>query len=236
MTKSVSMVQLSKDLPDFKGLLGVPDQENAPGLLIIQEIFGINHVMQGLVAHYTSLGYLTLCPDLFWRFRPGIVLDDRIAEDWKEASHYYQHFSVDQGIDDLKLGLNYLRNHESCTGKVGSVGFCLGGRLAFLMATRSDVDCSVSYYGVALDQSLNEASRIKKPLLCHLAELDQFVPAHVQQEILKTFEGSPLVTCLQHKGVDHAFARKDGNHYNQRVAEQADQQSETFLRSYLIQG
>ncbi|MBP9877395.1 MAG: dienelactone hydrolase family protein [Alphaproteobacteria bacterium] len=233
MTKSISMVQLSKDFPDFKGLLGVPDQENAPGLLIIQEIFGINHVMHELVEHYTSLGYLTLCPDLFWRFQPGIVLDDRIAEDWKEASHYYQHFSVDQGIEDLKIGLNYLKNHDSCSGKVGSVGFCLGGRLAFLMSTRSDVDCSVSYYGVALDQNLNEASQIKNPLLCHLAELDQFVPAVVQTQILKCFAGSRLVTCLQYKGMDHAFARKGGSHYNQQEAERANQITQTFLQTHL---
>ncbi len=233
MTKSISMVQLSKDLPNFRGLLGVPDQEKAPGLLIIQEIFGINHVMHELVEHYTSRGYLTLCPDLFWRFQPGIILDDRIAEDWKEASHYYQHFSVDQGIEDLKVGLNYLRKHDSCTGKVGSVGFCLGGRLAFLMSTRSNVDCSVSYYGVALDQNLNEASQIKNPLLCHLAELDQFVPAVVQRQILERFEGSPLVTCLQYKGVDHAFARKGGNHYNQQEAERANQITQTFLETHL---
>lgn len=233
MTISLSMVQLSKDLPTFQGLLGIPEQKKAPGLLIIQEIFGINHVMQDLVKHYTSLGYLTLCPDLFWRFKPGIILDDRIPSDWKEASHYYQNFSIDQGIADLTLGLSYLRQHDHCSGKVGSVGFCLGGRLAFLMATRSDADCQVSYYGVELDQHLGEIGHIHKPLLCHLAELDQFFPKSSQQKVMTALADSPLVTCIQHMGVDHAFARKGGNHYDPEEAAIANRQTEEFLKKHL---
>lgn len=225
-------VQLAEN-EDYKGLLGIPDQTPAGGLIIIQEIFGINHVMQELVERYTSLGFLTLCPDLFWRFEPGIVLDDRKEEDWAQASKYYQAFSEDQGIHDLKLALSYLKTHELCTGKVGTMGFCLGGKLAYLMATRSNADCNVSYYGVGIQNNLDESASIKSPILCHLAEKDGFVPSAAQTEIMGHFEDNDLVTTHQYPRVDHAFARVGGANYSEQAANEANQRSLDFLRANL---
>jgi carboxymethylenebutenolidase len=226
-------VQLAEN-DDYKGLLGIPDQTPVGGLIIIQEIFGINHVMQELVERYTSLGFLTLCPDLFWRFEPGILLDDRKEEDWAQASKYYQAFSEDQGIHDLKLALSFLKTHALCTGKVGTMGFCLGGKLAYLMATRSNADCNVSYYGVGIQNNLNESGSIQNPLLCHLAEKDSFVPIEAQAQIIDHFKDSDLVTIHQYAGVDHAFARMGGANYNEAAAAQANQRSLDFLRSNLV--
>jgi carboxymethylenebutenolidase len=126
-----------------------------------------------------------------------------------------------------------LRSHPACTGKVGSVGYCLGGKLAYLMATRSDVDCSVGYYGVGIQDLLGEAKNIRKPLALHVAEKDQFVPPPAQESIKQAVKGNPLVTIYTYPGVDHAFARVGGAHYEAAAANLANTRTAEFLRLHL---
>jgi len=126
-----------------------------------------------------------------------------------------------------------LRSHPACTGKVGSVGYCLGGKLAYLMATRSDVDCSVGYYGVGIQDLLGEAKNIRKPLALHVAEKDQFVPPPAQHAIKQALEANPLVTLYSYPGADHAFARMGGAHYEAAAATLANSRTSQFLRHHL---
>src|SRR5207237_4381638 len=127
-----------------------------------------------------------LCPDLFWRQQPGVQLTDRTDADWQRAFQLYKGFDEAEGVNDLILALIHLRNVPGCTGKVGTIGYCLGGKLAYLMAARSDADCNVGYYGVGIQDMLEEVPGIKKPLLLHVAENDKFVPVAAQKNILKT--------------------------------------------------
>ena len=120
---------------------------------------------------------------------------------------------------DLKAGLAHLRAHGDCNGKVGSVGYCLGGKMAFLMATRSDADCNVSYYGVGLNELLGEADNISHPTLLHVAAKDQFVPPEAQAAIASGLSGHPQVTLQVYGEQDHAFARVGGEHYDKAAAE-----------------
>lgn len=120
-----------------------------------------------------------------------------------------------------------------CTGKVGSVGYCLGGKLAYLMATRSDTDCSVGYYGVGIEGALGEAANLRKPLLLHIAEKDQFVPPEAQAQVKEALGDNPLVTLHSYPGVDHAFARVGGEHYDQAGAELANRRAAEFLSRHL---
>ena len=113
------------------------------------------------------------------------------------------------------------------------MGYCLGGKLAYLMATRSDADACVSYYGVAIEKALKEAGNIKAPLLMHMAEKDQFVPREAQAEIRSTLMGNPWVTIHSYPGMDHAFCRVGGEHYDKANADQANQRSADFLKTHL---
>ncbi len=218
---------------NFNAYLAEPANRQGPGVLVIQEIFGINTVMRGICDDLARQGYFALCPDLFWRIESGLMLDDRIEPDLQRAFELFGQFDLDKGVEDLKASLAALRGLPGASGKAGAVGYCLGGRLAYLMATRSDVDCSTGFYGVYLQNHLDEASNIHKPLLLHCATEDKFVPKDAQAKIAEGLKGYPLVTRHDYVGQDHAFARIGGEHYDKAAADLANQRTSDFFKQHL---
>jgi carboxymethylenebutenolidase len=229
------MPDITIEGPDgsFGAYLAIPAKTPAPGLVVAQEIFGVNQVMRDVCDWLASEGYLACCPDIFWRIEPGIQLTDKTEAEWARAFELFGLFDVEKGIEDLKATLAHLRGRAECTGKVGSIGYCLGGKLAFLMATRSDADCNVSYYGVGLDELLGEADNITKPLMLHIASEDQFVPPEAQAAIKARLAGHPQVVIHVHEGRNHAFARPGGEHYHKEAADFANGCSLAHLKEYL---
>jgi carboxymethylenebutenolidase len=217
----------------FSAYLATPKSGKGPGIVLIQEIFGVNKVMRDLADGYAAQGYTVMCPDLFWRQEPGIQITDKTEAEWKRAFALFQGFNVDKGLDDLKATLAALRKHQASSGKVGSLGYCLGGKLAYLMATRSDSDCNVGYYPVGVVDNLGEAKNIKKPLLLHVAEKDQFVPPDQQAKVRDGLKGNTLIAIHTYPGLDHAFARVGGQHYDKKGADTANQRTAEFLKKNL---
>jgi carboxymethylenebutenolidase len=217
----------------FSAYLATPKSGKGAGILLIQEIFGVNKVMRDLADGFAAQGYTVMCPDLFWRQEPGIDITDQSEAEWKKAFALYQGFSVEKGVDDLKATLAALRKHSACTGKVGSVGYCLGGKLAYLMATRSDADANVGYYGVGIQDSLGEAKNIKKSLTLHIAGKDQFVPPEAQAKIKQGLQTNPMVTLYSYPEQDHAFARVGGQHYDKAAADLANKRTADFFKQHL---
>jgi carboxymethylenebutenolidase len=217
----------------FSAYLATPKSGKGPGILVIQEIFGINKVMRDTADAFAANGYVAMCPDLFWRQEPGVQLTDKSEAEWKRAFQLMQGFDQAKGVEDMKATVSALRKHAACTGKVGSVGYCLGGRLAYMMATRSDTDANVGYYAVNLPDILGEAKNIQKPLLLHIAEKDQFVPPEAQAKVKGALNGNKLVTIYSYPGADHAFARIGGQHYDKKSADQANQRTAEFLKKNL---
>jgi len=223
----------AKDGGSFEGYLASPGSARGPGIVVIQEIFGINQVMRDIADGLASRGFYALVPDLFWRIKPGIELTDQSEADMKEAFGLFQKFDVDKGVDDVQAAINVLRSHKGVTGKVGTLGYCLGGKLAYLSATRTDSDASVGYYGIGIEGLLNEASKIKKPLLLHIAEGDDYVPPPAQEQIKDALKPDPHVTVHSYPNVGHAFARIGGKHYDKAIADLANVRSATFFRQHL---
>src|SRR4030088_3830123 len=147
----------------FKGYLTIPASGSGPAILLLQEIFGVNFSMREVADYYAEEGYVVLAPDLFWRMEPGIELGYSEA-DFNKAFGYYQRFDANQSIKDAADALKVLRARGECAGKVGALGFCLGGKLAYLAAARTDVDCAVCYYGVGIEADLREAPPNKGPV------------------------------------------------------------------------
>ena len=193
----------------------------------------MNAVMRDVCDWLAGAGYAACCPDIFWRIEPGIQLTDKTEAEWARAFELFGLFDVDKGIGDLKTALAHLRGEEVCSGKVGSVGYCLGGKLAYLMATRSDADCNVSYYGVGLDELLGESGNIGKPTLLHIAAKDQFVPPEAQEKIKAGLSGHQHATLHIYEGQDHAFARIGGEHYDKATADLANQRTLDFFKEHL---
>jgi len=218
---------------DFSAYLAIPATTPGPGIVVAQEIFGVNQVMREVCDWLAGEGFVACCPDIFWRIEPGIQLTDKSEAEWARAFELFGLFDADKGIEDLRATLAQLRGHEACNGKVGSVGYCLGGKLAYLMATRSDADCNVGYYGVGLDEVLGEVGNISTPLLLHAASKDQFVPAAAQEKIKAGLSGNPNVTLHVYEGQDHAFARRGGDHYHKSSADLANGRSLEHLKGNL---
>ena len=217
----------------FGGYLASPSSGTGPAILVIQEIFGVNEFVRKICDYHAANGRFALAPDLFWRIEPGVDITDKSEEHWQKAFSLMQAFNIDTGVEDIQTGIDYLRNLEGCTGKVGSVGYCLGGQLAYLTATRTDVDAAVGYYGVYIQDRLGEAGNIKKPLMLHIAEKDQFVPPEAQAAIIAGLKDNPHVTIHSYPEMDHAFARTGGQHYDKACADLANTRTETFFRQHL---
>jgi carboxymethylenebutenolidase len=202
----------------FGAYLARPGRDKAPAVVVIQEIFGVNQVMRDITDGLAGQGYLAICPDLFWRIEPGIDITDRTDAEWKRAFELFNAFDVDAGVQDIQATLKAVRGDGGCSGQAGAVGFCLGGLLAFLTATRTDADAAVSYYGVGIENRLAEAEKLSGPLLLHIAEKDQFVPKPAQQMIIQALKDHPQVEIHTYPGCDHAFARMGGQHFDEAAA------------------
>ena len=216
---------------EFMGYLATPESGGGPGVVVIQEIFGVNEVMRGITDGFAEAGYMALCPDIFWRQEPGIQLTDQSEEEWARAFELFNGFDLDKGVQDLDSTIETLRGLEGCSGKVGAVGFCLGGRLAYLTATRTKTDAAVGYYGVMLTEHLDET--INAPLILHVPTEDEFVPKEQQAEVHEALDGNDRVTIHDYVGQDHAFARLGGKHYDQASADLARGRTLDHFKAHL---
>jgi carboxymethylenebutenolidase len=163
-----------------------------------------------------------------------VQLTDRSDLEWKRAFDLMARFDLDAGVKDIQNSITYLRHSVSgCTGKVGAVGYCLGGLLAYLTAARTDSDASVGYYGVNIQDKLGDAERLKKPLMLHVAGKDEYVPPDAQKKVIEGLRGNPLVTIHTYPEMNHAFARQGGAHYDKACADLANGRTSTFFRQHL---
>ena len=224
---------IKTDDGQFAAYVARPSNPKAPAIVVIQEIFGVNAVMRGVCDELAAAGFLAVCPDLFWRIEPGIDITDQSEAEWKKAFELYNAFDVEAGVKDIAATIDHVRTLPEVNGKVGAVGFCLGGLLAYLTATRTDADASVAYYGVGIEKHLVESEKQAHPLLMHIAEEDQFVPKEAQALILAQLKNHPQVEIFTYPGRDHAFARRGGEHYDAADAKLAGGRTLAFFNQHL---
>ena len=223
----------AKDKGSFQAYMAMPEEKPAGCVIVIQEIFGINQGIREKCDWLASQGFIACAPDLFWRIEPGIELSDQVPEELQIAFDLFGKFDIDTGIEDLRSTYHTLKGHAEGNGKVGCLGYCLGGKLAYLMSCRSDVDASIGYYGVGIEGLLAEANNIYSPLMLHIAEEDGFVPKGAQEKIHAGLESNDFITRHSYADMDHAFTRVGGDAYNEEQAKIADDRSVEFLKSAL---
>ena len=199
----------------FKAYLALPASGRGPGLVLGQEIFGVNQNMRAVADYYAEEGYVALVPDLFWRMQPGVDLGYTEA-DFKAAFDFFTRLDVDLAIDDIGAAMTVLRGLPQVSGpELGYVGFCLGGKLAYLAAARTDLACSVGYYGMGIEHHLDEAAAIKGKLVLHFAGADPYCDAAARAQITAGLTGAELYT---YDGAEHAFARAGSAHFDASAA------------------
>lgn len=209
------------------------DDNPRGGIVLLQEIFGINANMRAIADDYASRGYMAIAPDLFWRQEKGVELDPAKAEDRDRATELMKGMDQNLAVDDALASAAYLREMASDDLNVGAVGYCLGGKLAFMLSTKDGIDAAVSYYGVAIQSVLDKAPEIKAPLLLHIAMDDHLCPPEAQQAIHDALGHCQNVTIIDYPGVGHAFARKGGASFDQAAAQKADAATTEFFDSEL---
>ena len=217
----------------FPAYLAEPAGEPKGGIVVIQEIFGVNEGIRRKCDHWASLGYLAFAPDLFWRLEPGVELDPDVPDQFQRALGLMQKLNQDQAIKDIEAVIREARRRLGPGAKVGAVGYCLGGRLAFMTSTRTDVDASVGYYGVGLPGLLHERHAIARPLMLHIAGEDHFVDKDQQRAIHEGLDDHPKVTLHDYAGEDHGFAAEMGKRRSEESARLADSRTEAFFAEHV---
>jgi carboxymethylenebutenolidase len=213
----------------FAAYVVEPKTRPAGVVVLIQEIFGVNQAMRDTAAWVADLNFIAVCPDLFWRIEPGIDLTDKSDAEWKRAFELFQTFDQVKGIEDLKATVAAARTHTGANGRVATMGYCLGGRLAFMMAEQSDADVNISYYGVGLDGLLGDLNKVTRPLIVHIADKDEYFPAEGRAAVVAAAKGHKLVASYVYPHADHAFARVNGVHWDGRSATIANGRSAEAL-------
>src|SRR2546423_1396398 len=191
--------------------VALPAARHGPGILVLQEVFGGHEFLRGIADWYAAHGLVAICPDLFWRQERGVQLTDNDA-DFQKAIQLYQGLDEAKAVEDSAAAVEFLRKHPACSGRVGAVGFCLGGNLAWLLSVRFKPDCAVGYYGVSIEKTLGEADGLSSPLMLHIGGKDQYCPPDAQKEIHTALDSNRLVTLHDYPDQDHAFGRPGGKH------------------------
>jgi carboxymethylenebutenolidase len=229
MTATISLETLNAE-GTFDAYLAEPAGGTASSaIIVIQEIFGVNAGIRRKCDQLAEAGYLAIAPDLFWRLEPGIELDPDIPDQFQAALSWMGKFDQDLGIRDIEATIRAARDRVG-GGKVGAVGYCLGGRLAYMTAARTDVDASVGYYAVGIDGLLGEKHAIARPLMLHIAGADHFVTPDVQAAMHAGLDDHPIVTLHDYPGVDHGFATEFGKRRDDDAARLADKRTMAFFR------
>ena len=201
-------------------------------IIVYQEIFGVNPGIRKKANDWAALGYLAVAPDAFWRQEPGVELDADVPEQLQSAFGYMQAHDFLAGIQDVEAVIHWIRREQHIE-KVGFVGFCMGGKVAYETAARTDIDASVGYYGVMIDQMLNEKHAIANPLMLHIPTADGFVGPEAQKAMHDGLDDHPRVTLHDYEGLDHGFAAEFGSRRDEAAAKLADERTRDFFAANL---
>jgi len=212
----------------FGAYLSTPPKGRGPGLIVIQEIWGVNQHIRDVADQFAMDGFTVFAPDIFWRMQPRVDLDYN-EHDTPKAFDYMKALDRPNAARDLVATANALRAHPAVNGKIASLGFCLGGALSFVTAAEGAVDAAVCYYGGGIHTMLDRVPAIKVPMLLHYAALDAHIPMTAVESVQAAFAGRDEVRVDVYAGVDHGFNCWGRPMYNQKAAALARGRSLAFL-------
>jgi carboxymethylenebutenolidase len=191
---------------EFTGYLTLPASGSGPGMVVIQEIFGVTDYIKDVCARLSDLGYVALAPDLYSRIDGESVIDERTENALPRAYGAMQKLDMAKAPSDAAAALDHLRGvAEVRDGRAGIIGFCLGGGIAYFVAAASDPDVAVCYYGSAIPGALDQASSITCPVLFEFGDADEFITPEQREAVQQAFAGRPHTEFHLHHGPNHAF-------------------------------
>ena len=222
----------SDDGKSFKAYLSTPPTGKGPGIVLIQEIFGVNAHIQAVADQWALDGYLVLAPDIFWRVQSGVNLGYS-ESDMQRGFAIMQQMNQQQAIADIASSVRFLRQSAHACYRVASLGFCMGGLLSFLAAADAKVDAAVCYYPGGIGEKLSVVERIHCPLLVHFAEQDCFIPTQEIEATKQALATHAQASVYGYPGVEHGFNCWQRASYHQPSAALARGRSLSFLSACL---
>lgn len=214
----------------FRAWLSRPAKGSGPGLVLCQEIFGVNEGMRRMADLFAQEGYQVLVPDLFWRQQPGVELEEA---DLPRAMELASRLDDRLAVEDVAACARALRSMPGCAGGVGVLGHCLGGRIAVLSAAAGAVDCAVSYYGVGIEKAVDDPGSLRVPVVMHFGAADNLVPAQALVQVREKLSGRANVEIYVYPGAGHAFANPARSSYNKQACDMAHTRTIAMLRRVL---
>ena len=230
----------AKDGGTFQGYLSLPPSGKGPGLMILQEIFGVNPAIRATCDYFAEEGYVVLAPDMFWRMEPRVELSYD-EEGFGKAFGYFEKFDFAKAVEDMGATVEHLRGMDVVQGQgkggktqVAALGYCLGGALAYQAAAHTEVDAAASYYGVRIDQQLHLADKIACPMVFHFGGADEHVPMDGVEKIKEAFKDRDEVLVNVYEGAPHAFANSARTDtYDKSAAGMAHSRTIALLRGVM---
>jgi len=228
MSVTTQWIEIDSADGKFGAYLAIPHTRKGPGIVLIQEIFGVNEHIRSVAEQYAADGYLVIAPDLFWRSGERIELSYDEAG-WKRAVELMNATDVGKAQKDIELAIDALKAQPGLDGGIASIGYCFGGLLSYHTAANGLVDVAVAYYGGGIQNQLERADEIDVPLLMHFGEEDSHIPLDAVEKIAERFENNDNVEIVIYPEAEHGFNCSHRDSYNQRAAAEAHGNTLIFL-------
>ena len=228
MSVTTQWIEIDSADGKFGAYLAIPHTRKGPGIVLIQEIFGVNEHIRSVAEQYAADGYLVIAPDLFWRNGHRIELGYDEAG-WKRAVDLMNATDVDKAQTDIELAIDALKAQPGLDGGIASIGYCFGGLLSYHTAANGLVDVAIAYYGGGIQNHLDRADEIEVPLLMHFGEQDSHIPLEAVEKIAERFENNDNVEIVVYPEAEHGFNCSHRDSYNQRAAAEAHGNTLIFL-------
>ncbi len=215
---SSQTLRISSPEGQFEAYLARPTAPGRPAVVVLHEVFGVNADLRSTCDELAAAGFTAICPELFWRQESRVDLSVRDPSDWEKGLALYRAFDLDAGVRDVEATVAAARLLPEATGRVGVMGFCLGGLLAFLAAARTRVDAAVAFHGARTEEFLGEVADIDAPLQMHLAGEDEYMTKDAQRSIAAALAPHRRCELFSYPGCHHAFSRHGGMHFDAAAA------------------
>ena len=222
----------SKD-GDFEAYQARPSAQTPPVVVVLHEVFGVNADLRATCDELAAAGFIAICPELFWRQEQHVDLSVQSQPDWEKGLSLCTAFDIDAGVRDVEATVAAARVLRGASGRVGLMGFCLGGLLTFLTAARTRVDAGAAFHGARTEEFLGETADIDAPLQMHFAEEDEFIPKEAQRRITAALASNPKFEVFSYPGCRHAFSRHGGMHFDAEAARLARARTLEFFERHL---
>ncbi|MDX2165289.1 MAG: dienelactone hydrolase family protein [Gammaproteobacteria bacterium] len=221
MSKTVTIP--SHDGSLFSAYLALPKTEKSNGMLLIvlQEVYGVNHAIREVCDNFAKQGFIACAPDLFWRIKPYLDLNYD-EKDREIAMSCYQQFNIPLALHDIQSTIRELKKRKDLSGKIGVIGFGLGGKLAYLFAAEDHVDVAISYYGGGIHEHLDLASRITQPAQFHFGGDDAHILTKHVAALQDAMKDKSNIEIYVYPDAEHAFSNPDRPSYHKFSADEAN--------------